>query len=324
MFRRTQFTYHNLNGGYNNNEDDDDPHKRRHIFHNPWEDIWSLSGNISPKAQRHLVSVYSHLTATLGISSATALALWQQWLPDLGPLPLLFGMLFLMLIHWTRPSTDGGNSFLRSRPVFRVGLLYGYGAMQGWSVGSILTHLTDDPSVPLMALIGTLLAFISFTASAVTSERRSHLYLGGFLGLLTLILLLMPLAIRLLPTSLTAALWQSELYLGLLLFCFYILYDTQLIIAQAERELGDRPFDQDDQRGRGTVVTLDPIQPAANLFVNIVGIFVRLAIILSNSESRDRKKRKDKKSRDGGGSGGNNSRNPFNSQKGNGSWSLFE
>ena len=69
----------------------------------------------------------------------------------------------------------------------------------------------------------------------------------------------------------SAMLFQVHLYGGLLLFCGFILYDTQLIIEKKRN--GDNDF----------------IWHSVDLFLDFVNIFRRILIILSNKEEKKRK-----------------------------------
>ncbi|KDD76425.1 hypothetical protein H632_c230p2 [Helicosporidium sp. ATCC 50920] len=59
--------------------------------------------------------------------------------------------------------------------------------------------------------------------------------------------------------------WETELYLGLLIFMGYVVYDTQVIVERAEA--GDR----------------DEIGAALGLFVDALAIFVRVLVLLMRS-----------------------------------------
>lgn len=133
-----------------------------------------------------------------------------------------------------------------------------------------------DPSVPLVALTGTAVIFLSFTITAMMTERRSQLYLGGLLGAGITLLLGMGLISAFTNSQ---AIMSAELYLGLLVFAGYVVFDTQVMIERAEQHRRDVPRD------------------ALNLFMNLIEIFTRLMIILArqNQEERDKKKRRDKK-----------------------------
>ena len=149
----------------------------------------------------------------------------------------------------------------------RLGMLLGFGFLQGWSIGPLTGLVFDlNPDLLLMAVVGTLLAFVSFTGAALFSQRRSYLYLGGLLTFSTLILLI---------SSFFPFLFNFNLYLGLFVFCFYIIYDTQVIVERADMM-------QADAGG---------IDGALQLFTNLIGIFVRLLMILNQNEKKKKKRK---------------------------------
>jgi len=88
--------------------------------------------------------------------------------------------------------------------------------------------------------------------------------LGGTLMTLLTSLLLLSLANVFFGSYL---LFQAHLYLGLLLMCGFVLYDTQLIIEK--RRHGNKDF----------------VTHALDLFIDFIGIFKRLLIILSQKVS---------------------------------------
>ena len=73
----------------------------------------------------------------------------------------------------------------------------------------------------------------------------------------------------------SVGLMNVQLYLGLLVMCGFVLYDTQLIVAKA-------------QSGN-----LDYLSHAIELFIDFVGIFVRLVIILTQKEDNRSREKKD-------------------------------
>lgn len=139
----------------------------------------------------------------------------------------------------------------------------------------MLRHaLALDPILPFTALAGTAAIFLSFTMTAMMTERRSQLYLGGFLGAAGAALALLAL---LQVFSGAEWLFSAEIYLGLLMLSGYVIYDTQVMIERSEQGQRDVPGD------------------AINLFVNLFGIFIRLLIMFTRQNEDDRKKRRNRK-----------------------------
>ena len=126
------------------------------------------------------------------------------------------------------------------------------------------TVIAINPSIIVTALIGTVVIFGSFSLSAIFAERGRWLYLGGTLMTLLTTLLLLSLANLFFGSYL---IFQAHLYLGLLLMCGFVLYDTQLIIEK--RRHGNKDF----------------VTHALDLFIDFIGIFKRLLIILSQKVS---------------------------------------
>jgi FtsH-binding integral membrane protein len=132
-------------------------------------------------------------------------------------------------------------------------------------MGPLLDVVIDiNPSIIVTALLGTAVIFGSFSLSAFFAERGSWLFLGGTLMTLLSTLMLLSLANLLFGSYL---IFQVNLYLGLLVMCGFVLYDTQLIIEK--RRNGDRDF----------------VTHSLDLFLDFIGIFKRLVIILTEKVS---------------------------------------
>ncbi len=107
------------------------------------------------------------------------------------------------------------------------------------------------------------------------ARRRAYLYLGGFSGRGLSVLTVLSL-LRLFVRGSDAVYLGVQLYGGLMLFCGYVLYDTQVIIEKVHA--GDRD---------------DHLQHALDLFINLAAIFVRILIImLRNNERREEDERR--------------------------------
>jgi FtsH-binding integral membrane protein len=128
--------------------------------------------------------------------------------------------------------------------------------------------------------------FACFSAAALIAERRSFLFLGGMIG-----------------SGLTTLFWLSflniffgsyvvfniQLYLGLLVFSGFIIFDTQLMI---ERALMD-PQNADFVRTYFFLIDIFLmiyLGDSLELFLDFLNVFIRLLIILTkNRKKSDRK-----------------------------------
>jgi FtsH-binding integral membrane protein len=68
--------------------------------------------------------------------------------------------------------------------------------------------------------------FACFSAAALLTKRRSYMYLGSLLSSAVMLLMVMRLGSGLFGGR--ALSFQAELYLGLLVFVGYVLFDTQV------------------------------------------------------------------------------------------------
>jgi len=93
------------------------------------------------------------------------------------------------------------------------------------SVGPLVEQsLFLDPSIVVTAFLGATAIFACFTAAALFSKKRSLLYLGGILGSALTIMLVLSLANIFIGSVMFM---YAELYVGLLIFCAYVAFDTQ-------------------------------------------------------------------------------------------------
>jgi len=150
----------------------------------------------------------------------------------------------------------------------RLSYLVALGFTQGASIGPLIQlALHIDPSAIAMALFLTANVFVCMTLTALYSTRRSTLLLGSILSTALSMLVWISLFSLFLPTTLGHAV---IIYGGLLVFCGYLLYDTQVMLDKGGA---------DDQ---------SYVDDAMQLFVDTMAVFVRMLIILlENSSSKD-------------------------------------
>ncbi|PRP76923.1 putative Bax inhibitor 1 [Planoprotostelium fungivorum] len=223
-----------------------------------WNALFKTA-DLTPQIQKHLGNVYTTLVATVlaaAIGSITAIVL------RMGSGLLFFVGLALAISL---------NFIPREQVAKRIGVLLGFGFVQGLSLGPFLAQLARiDPSIITSAFLGTVCIFGCFSAAAVFAKRRSYLYLGGFLSSALTIMFFTSLANMFFRSTFA---FNAILYLGLLVFCGFVVFDTQLVIERA------------------AVGNTDFVSDALGLFMDFVAIFVRLAIILS----KDNKKKNERK-----------------------------
>jgi FtsH-binding integral membrane protein len=215
--------------------------------------------------KNHLKNVYSCLA--LGLLAAAAGA-YVHVFTDLlkGNFLTAIGSIGLMLLLWSTPD-NGQNEKLR------LGYFLGFGALTGLGTGPILDFaIRIDPSIIMSAFMGTCVIFGCFTLAAIYAPDRKFLYLGGILMSVLSTMFWMSILNLFMGSR---VLFQANLYVGMVVMCLFVLYDTQIIMEK--RRMGDTDY----------------IWHAVDLFIDFIDIFRRLVIILAQKEQNSNKKRKD-------------------------------
>jgi len=157
----------------------------------------------------------------------------------------------------------------------RLAVIACFGLFKGMSLGPLMQHtLHVDPSIIVTAFLATTTIFVCFTVSALFARRRSYLYLGGVLSSAMTAMFLLAVVSMFTANPFVRSI---HLYLGLFIFCGYILFDTQVIIEKVSA--GDNDY----------------VWHAVELFIDFVAIFVRIVIILLEQSESSSKKKKDSK-----------------------------
>ncbi|CAG8603589.1 4690_t:CDS:2 [Dentiscutata erythropus] len=228
--------------------------------------------DLSKPVQQHLLKVYLTLSSVCFVTAAGAFVHTNHlFLFGGGLLSFLVGLGSLIGIMST-PDTPQNKTL-------RYGLLYNFAFMEGLSIGPLVELTLMIPNcdhVVINACALTFLIFGCFSLASILSNKRTYIYLGGILGSAISMLFWMSF-INAFVGSL--ALYSAELYIGLAIFCLYVIYDTQLIIYRAS-QLGSR----------------DVVSHTLDLFIDLVGIFTRLVVLMTESEGNaNRRKRKNKR-----------------------------
>lgn len=217
---------------------------------------------IEANLRSHLVNVYSSLCMMLFAAAAGSAA--HLYFNIGGFLTTMAAMGLVMLLVMDE---DKGNV------PKRLAIMSAFGFFKGASIGPLIAYAAHvDPSLILTAFLGTATIFMCFTLSAFYAHRQQYIALGGLLSS-GLSLLFWVSIINMFFRSEFA--FNVSLYLGLFIFCGYVLYDTQIIMAKFRN--GDRDF----------------AMHAVELFIDFVAIFVRILIILvQNQEKKNEKRRR--------------------------------
>lgn len=215
--------------------------------------------------QKHLRKVYTSLGGLTLFCALGAYAQMQAGI-SLQFLSVLLTFGTLMYFH-SLPSHSP-----QRRPLF-----YAFGFLEGWTLGPLMSLLMEiDPSIVFTSALAAAAVFVSLSVSAFFAKRRSYMYLGGVLlaGLSSMIVVEFVTMFVLREFG-----FKLQLYFGLLLFVGFTLFDSQMIVERAHAGVRD------------------DLKDALTLFMDLLQIFVRLAIIMArNAESKkkddERKNRK--------------------------------
>jgi len=221
---------------------------------------WSAigkTGSITPEIRAHLTNVYTTLAASILVAAIGSIVFLKTFYGNALTFLAGFGLIFWLAMTPREEVTK------------RLAILMGFSFLEGLSLGPLLLQVADiDPSIITTALLGTVCIFTCFSASAYYAQRRSYLFLGGLLGSsLSMMIMLgfMNIFFR------SVVIMNVLLYVGLLVFCGFVMFDTQLIIEKAA--LGNKDF----------------IWDSLELFLDFVNIFVRLLVILGKDKDKKKK-----------------------------------
>lgn len=231
--------------------------------YNPPRSFYSLS----ERTRRHLINIYTRLGLTVLFTAFGGYLASTGMIPEGGIVPMLAGAGSLYAIHH-----GSLNNTVRS------GLLYGFGFLEGWGLAPLTSRLLDtDPSLLYQSALMSLLVFISFSATALYSQRRMFVAYGGVLMSALLLLSVGGLLNFFYPTRFV---FDILVYFGLLVFAFLVSFHTQVIVERSESERN---------------LPLDSINDSVLLFNNLVALFIRIAIIMMRQQEVEEERRKNKR-----------------------------
>lgn len=208
--------------------------------------------------QSHLKKVYG----TLSISMlSAAVGAYVHLFTGMMRAGFLTALASVGLLIWLASTHHSKENEMK-----RLGILSGFAFLTGLSLGPVMDFAIDvDPSIISTAFMASVVIFVSFSLAALYNTNRSFLYMGGFLlsGLSWLLLLgFMNIFFR------SELIFDVYVHISLLIFCGFVLYDTQLIVEK--KRMGDDDY----------------IWHSVDLFLDFINIFRKLMIILSKKEKK--------------------------------------
>lgn len=229
----------------------------------------TLDRKLEPPVKSHLKQVYS----TLALATFVAgLGSYVHLFTDLmsgGFMASLGALGFGLAITFT---PDNGKNNQK-----RLYYLMGFAGCTGLALGPIMEiAMYLNPRIIPMSLVSTCLVFASFSLSSIFSTHSKWLYLTG--GLMSLLSVMMFMSIINLFIG-SYYMFQAQLYLGLIVFCVFVMYDTAIIIEK--RRMGDT----------------DHIKHAMLLFTDFVEIFRTILILLMQKERNRNNNNRNNRSR---------------------------
>ncbi|XP_014802938.1 PREDICTED: bax inhibitor 1 [Calidris pugnax] len=193
--------------------------------------------HISASTQEHLKRVYASFALCMFVAAAGA---YVNVVTHLFQFSFLTGLGALGLMVWLTATPHS-----RETEQKRLGMLAGFAFLTGTNLGPLLEICISINPSPYLFPAGFLL-------SGLTLMLLSSV-VNAFMG--------------------STWLFTANLYLGLMIMCGFVLFDTQLIIEKAES--GDKDY----------------IWHCVDLFIDFANIFRKLLLILGMTENKKKEKK---------------------------------
>ena len=229
----------------------------------------SFNNTLSPQVTSYLIDVYKVLIFLIA-SFFIGITIGNYTFPSFfHPIAHIFLVIAMFILIAATIFSEHNSYFFASLSALIMGLLIS---------PIVLFSLLIDKSIVLIALTSSIIIFITLIINAIYFPIKEAFYLRSilfsflnisiFLGIFNLFLM-----------------WEwifvLRLYGGLILYMFFVIYDTNIMIQRAEiycRDGKNRNYSEYQK-----MIILD----AMNLFLDFVNIFMRLlAIIMKNRERK--------------------------------------
>lgn len=233
----------------------------------------------------YLFQTYKYVVAGLSITAASAVAAYKTGLVykvmNMGP--------------WVNLLVFGGGTIgamvatQAISPENKIAKHAAFTAMNVIMGVSLCTLGFMHPQILVKAGLYTTALFSGLSFVAMNAKEERFLYLGGPLMAGLCVLIVASLSSMILPARFAKTLTFIEglmLYGGLALFSAFILYDTQKLMFRA-KEFEVHRSAYLAQRGPNTPIPQpDYVSQSISLYLDFINIFIRMVMILSNSQNK--------------------------------------
>jgi len=208
--------------------------------------------------QKYVASVYKQAGSSIGVATAVSVGSIATGLMVSPLIPIFAGMVPLYMFYQTSPATHSA--------AYRFGLVGTFAGLTGLSLAPLVATATSmNPMLIPMALGGTGLVFAGAAGAALLAPRASMLKFGTLLGGGSAVMFgafLFGSAQYMMTGHVSPLLFQFQLYGGLGLITAWVAYDTHNMIEEYSEGIRD------------------PLRHSMDIFVNFVGLFRRILMIL--------------------------------------------
>lgn len=281
---------------------------------------------IPKSVHEYMFNTYKYVAGGIGLTAASAYGFYRTGVAHrllrLNPMVSMFGLLGLSM-----------GAMIGTRMVDPQNTLLKHGMFTAWNITQGLFLCTMGfyrPQILIKAGLYTAGIFGATTFTAMTARHDAFLWLGAPLFSALIIMIIASFGRMLLPARFSTAHNLIEgfvIYGGLMLFCGFLLYDTQVLMKRAhsydmmrasvamdanllrssrlhpqQREEITQALDRfslaDQQRAKEALVSgarsdkefppPDHINESIGIYLDLINIFVRLVVILGNQQKKKR------------------------------------
>lgn len=235
----------------------------------PARSLLSFTPLTAPQ-KKHVSHIYAALATNVLL---TALGVYVQlyWISLPSALSLILSLGCVLGLNFSSRKAHAESKMLTKERALYFG---GFGALNGMLIANYLhaVHFYVGPQVVPTAFLASVAIFCCLSAGALIAKQRSYLYLGSILGAAMTYFALASLfniffRVKLLNDVL---LWG-----GLFMYLGFVVYDTQMAVAQFD--MGNRDY----------------LVHALQFYVNFLSIFLRLVAILSERQEENNRRKRD-------------------------------